>query len=616
MKTIKLFFLCLFVTISANAFSQNQWYFGLNAGLEFQGNSTIPLTGNRLRTGEGCANAYDENGKLILYTDGTEVYFINNSNQHIHLTSNRVSKLLGSSSSTHAAIIIPITCDRYAIFTVRSFLSNDTTLQRNSLFYSIVNISDHNNPRFEIQNNSVQIAYHLQNNNPNIVFSEKLAAIRKKNNNGYWLVAHDYSQNNSDANTFYVFDINANLTVNTLPDFSIHNAGSNHNDDLFYSAIGQMKFSHNGSMIALGGKNFIDVLNFTDTGNTVAITSRNTFNLNGYNYGIEFSPRNNYLYYTFYGRNEPNTRRRRPDGVIVSDPKADLSGVRRINLQTNTVEITESTIWNDRFEEDPDDYYMGLQLGPNNMLYCSIDVGKNGSGNWQDPYNSTFRNYETSLMWISDLDNPNLQSIRLNNKGSVNISGNTVFGLPTIVKNLQGCGGSSSCEVKCCLPITFSNKQMLLENRNTRIFNFQNNPVNATAAFDYIVRQDFLGLMNSHINTVNIEARGYSCPEVTFTPLLNVYRYNNTSNSIGQQQIEQAFAADRSQFTLIGAIDNFSSPNQIIAPLPTQVNHFIVEFEAKWKGIGNCSSSIFTGTTIQGGGTKANSNGGVKVPKN
>ncbi|MCQ4138802.1 hypothetical protein [Chryseobacterium sp. EO14] len=122
--------------------------------------------------------------------------------------------------------------------------------------------------------------------------------------------------------------------------------------------------------------------------------------------------------------------------------------------------------------------------------------------------------------------------------------------------------------------------------------------------------------MNSHINTVNIEARGYSCPEVTFTPLLNVYRYNNTSNSIGQQQIEQAFAADRSQFTLIGAIDNFSHPNQIIAPLPTQVNHFIVEFEAKWKGIGNCSSSIYIGTTIQGGGTKANSNGGVKVPKN
>ena len=60
-----------------NGFSQkeaNIWYFGENAGLDFNSGTPQPLTGGQLNTFEGCSTFSDNSGNLLFYSDGTTVW--------------------------------------------------------------------------------------------------------------------------------------------------------------------------------------------------------------------------------------------------------------------------------------------------------------------------------------------------------------------------------------------------------------------------------------------------------------------------------------------------------------------------------------------------------------
>ena len=65
--------LCFYLSV----FSQKQaniWYFGKNAGLDFNSGTAIPLTDGAMNTWEGCASIADPNGNLLFYTDGITVW--------------------------------------------------------------------------------------------------------------------------------------------------------------------------------------------------------------------------------------------------------------------------------------------------------------------------------------------------------------------------------------------------------------------------------------------------------------------------------------------------------------------------------------------------------------
>ena len=101
MKKIILLIILLF---SINAIAQkqaNNWYFGINAGLDFSRNNILPLLDGQLQTGEGCSTISDANGDLLFYTDGVTVY---NRNHEIMLNGNDLN---GNNSSTQSAMIIP-----------------------------------------------------------------------------------------------------------------------------------------------------------------------------------------------------------------------------------------------------------------------------------------------------------------------------------------------------------------------------------------------------------------------------------------------------------------------------------------------------------------------------
>ena len=73
MKRLFLLLLCFPLLL----FSQNEgniWYFGWNAGLDFNSGAPVALTDGQLFTLEGCASISDMNGDLLFYTDGMVVY--------------------------------------------------------------------------------------------------------------------------------------------------------------------------------------------------------------------------------------------------------------------------------------------------------------------------------------------------------------------------------------------------------------------------------------------------------------------------------------------------------------------------------------------------------------
>lgn len=186
----------LFLLCSAFAKAQLQssyWYFGFNAGIDFTSGVAVPDDLGQLITGEGCATISDSAGNLLFYTDGTVVYDRN------HLLMPNGSGLLGNSSSTSSAIVIPIpgNANRYYVFTVNT----DDNFYRNArgLYYSIVDLS--------LNGGTGDIDPLQKNINLLPLTSEKLTGISNATGDGYWMITQF-------GNQFYAYEItSAGLNV-------------------------------------------------------------------------------------------------------------------------------------------------------------------------------------------------------------------------------------------------------------------------------------------------------------------------------------------------------------------------------------------------------------------
>ena len=130
----KILFTCFLLTVYFG-FSQQEasnWYFGENAGIQFNLDGSVSTLNNgMINTREGCSSISDNSGNLLFYTDGTIVF-----NQNHTLMSNGTG-LFGDQSSTQSAIVVPKPDDPniYYIFTVGSN-QNPTGLN-----YSVVDMT-------------------------------------------------------------------------------------------------------------------------------------------------------------------------------------------------------------------------------------------------------------------------------------------------------------------------------------------------------------------------------------------------------------------------------------------------------------------------------------------
>ncbi|WP_292900897.1 gliding motility-associated C-terminal domain-containing protein [Nonlabens sp.] len=188
MKYILYFFVFVCSAFAKAQLESSFWYFGINAGIDFNTGSAVAINDGQLITGEGCATISDEFGNLLFYTDGSLVY------DAAHIVMPNGTGLKGNSSSTSSAIIVPLpgTPNLYYVFTV----DTDDLVYRNTegLHYSIVDMS--------LNGGTGDIDPLNKNINLLPITSEKLTAISNDTGDGFWIISQF-------QDLFYSFELTA-----------------------------------------------------------------------------------------------------------------------------------------------------------------------------------------------------------------------------------------------------------------------------------------------------------------------------------------------------------------------------------------------------------------------
>lgn len=300
----------------------NVWYFGYNAGLNFNTGNPTPLTDGALSIWEGCATICDENGNLLFYTDGRYIWNKN------HAIMPNATNLGGDDSSSQSGVIVPQpeNPNRYFVFSV------DAQGGSGGIQYSIVDITLNGGLGGLISKNNRLLAR----------TSEKLTAVRHCNNKDFWVIAHELN------NSFKTYLITSNgISANSVES----KVGSVHYSST--GSIGYMKASPNGQNIALGiyGNNSFEIFRFDNqsgiVSNPILLQHSDFYRA----YGVEFSPNSKLLYV--------NGTQNRPGRIY----QLDISG-------NNSTSILQSRIV---IGEAPISHFGALQLGPDNKIYVAID---------------------------------------------------------------------------------------------------------------------------------------------------------------------------------------------------------------------------------------------------
>lgn len=280
------------------------WYFGVNGGLNFSSGEPEVIFDGRLETGEGCATISDPDGNLLFYTDGRKVYNRN------HMVMANGESLLGNSSSTQSAIVVPYpgNLNWYYIFTVGAddrALPGSTT--NTGFNYYIVDMTLNSGLGDVLPHN-------VPENNLMPLTSEKVTAVVHSNNRDFWILTHFEDK-------FYAYLV-TETGINTSP--VISQIGP-YLDPRVYpvNSRGYLKFSPDGKKIAvahlsnlmledipqeiidLGGiytnqdfankyNGYAALYDFNDATGTVS--NEVTLSETGSPYGIEFSFSSNYVY--------------------------------------------------------------------------------------------------------------------------------------------------------------------------------------------------------------------------------------------------------------------------------------------------------------------------------
>ncbi|HBX51159.1 MAG TPA: hypothetical protein DEH02_08850 [Bacteroidales bacterium] len=275
MKTLNLFILLILLAFANIASAQKQvntWYFGANAGLDFNNGAPVALTNGQINTSDCSSAISDEDGNLLFYTDGQKVW-----NRNHQIMPNGIG-LMGHFTAGTTALIVkqPGNNSLYYIFTVSEFASS------NGFRYSVVDMT--------LQNGYGDITI------KNILLispaTEKIAAVKHNNNADIWVMAHAYN-----SNAFHAYLLTeSGLSASPV----ISNVGQTHTGgyDGTYNAMGQMKFSLDGSRLALGVYDLgvFEIFNFDNITGQVS----NPRTINGYSkaWGVEFSQDGTKLYTT------------------------------------------------------------------------------------------------------------------------------------------------------------------------------------------------------------------------------------------------------------------------------------------------------------------------------
>lgn len=249
------------------------WYFGNNAGLNFNTNPPGILTNGQLQSYESGSAISDANGNLLFYSNGERVW-----NKNHSIMSNGYN-LMGHFSTTQGCLIIPFpgNPDMYYIFTLDNIGGPD------GLRYSTVDMTMDNGNGAVVSKNVL-----LHSN-----MTEKLCAVKRCDGN-YWIVSHEWQSNKFFANLITPTGIGT-VVVSSVG--MVHSGGGSSG---ILNSVGCMKFSRSGEKLAVGVMDVANYELFDFNLQTGIITNPMLINspVFGSAYSLEFSGDDSKLYCT------------------------------------------------------------------------------------------------------------------------------------------------------------------------------------------------------------------------------------------------------------------------------------------------------------------------------
>lgn len=331
--------LALFFIVSISSYSQkeaNIWYFGNNAGLDFNSGNPVTLNDGLLKTDEGCSTISDENGNLLFYSDGINVWTKNHELMH-YSSGGLADNLQGNPSSSQSGLIVPNPEDKnlYYIFTVgTNFIGNLPYPDNPGFKFYTIDISKGNGG--EIISGPVNLA-----DSRDFEWSEKVTAVQGKDCKEIWALS-------IVQNTFYAYKIDKNGVDSTNPIISTSSY-------FLRDKRGYLKVSPDGTKIALAdftddGSGRLVLYDFDNaTGKVVSNGLTLTDGpIDGSPYGVEFSQQSTKLYTSLYHENSNSFR------------------IFQYDLLTSNIAQTKTQVHQEQ------GYRGALQLAPNGKIYASI----------------------------------------------------------------------------------------------------------------------------------------------------------------------------------------------------------------------------------------------------
>lgn len=274
-KSIRTLFFILSIVFSHTLLAQNEtafWFFGENAGLNFNSGFPSAALNSQIFTTEGCSTISNKQGQLLFYSDGITVW---NRNHQIMLNG---TGLNGDDSSTQSAIIIPQPGSNsiYFIFTV------DARAGEFGLQYSIIDITLDGGLGGVTNTKNVSLATPT---------TEKITAVESADGESIWVIGHGWGNNEFLA--YLVSDTGLNTTPVISSVGSVHGGNTN-------SSIGYLKASPNREKVACAKSHGNEVQLFDFNATTGELTNPITISNYATNtvgpYGCEFSPDSRLLY--------------------------------------------------------------------------------------------------------------------------------------------------------------------------------------------------------------------------------------------------------------------------------------------------------------------------------
>jgi gliding motility-associated-like protein len=457
----------------------NIWYFGNNAGLDFNSGSPVALTDGVIYDGhnhaEGSSVICDNSGKLLFYTNGSKVW------NRKHKVMANGSNLLGHFSSSQSSLIVPKPgSNRYFyIFTTDAFIN---TLQ-NGLRYSIVDMCLDKGLGEVLPSDKNTLLV-----NP---VAEKLSVVKHANGIDYWIIVHQYF---TDA--FYVFQLTPAGIISPV----ISHAGSVHENLCVpeayggtVNAMGWMALSPNGKKLAIvtgqSCNNIFELFDFDK--NTGQVSNPVILSVNPLAegiYGACFSPDNSKLYISTFLN----------DNSIYQFTVTAGSATSIANSKTVIVARDHISCF-------------ALQAGPDGKIYVAED-------------NSSF---------LSVINNPNAQGAdcQFQNE-SFSLKGKkSSLGLPNFITNFEYSNGAfepfnvslgndtilcSDAQLKLAPDLLYNNVKYRWQDSSTNSFYMvkKEGVYSVTVSSDGCTSTDNIRVTYADTPTVNLGNDTLFCPEL------------------------------------------------------------------------------------------------------